>query len=227
MILSIETATPVCSVTLHHEGKLLADSNLYKSQSHSVMLNPMIEQVLAMAQCPLSALKGIVVSKGPGSYTGLRIGTSTAKGLCFALDIPLLSVNTLDALAYQIAQLQHEPSLLLCPMLDARRMEVYCAVYQADLAEVQPTQAKIIDEYSFEDILTEKKVLFFGDGAGKCRAVLEKNKNAFFLENIYPKASAVGELAYQKYQTQSFEDLAYFEPFYLKDFVNNTKINKA
>jgi tRNA threonylcarbamoyladenosine biosynthesis protein TsaB len=223
MILSIETATSACSVALHQEGKLLAEANLYKSQSHSKMLKPMIEQVLKVAQCQLSDLKAIAVSKGPGSYTGLRIGTSTAKGLCFALDIPLLSVNTLDALAKQITQTQSE-AIYLCPMLDARRMEVYCAIYQSDLKEVQATEAKIIDEHSFEDILVHHKMLFFGDGAEKCRSLLEKNKNAFFIENIYPKANAVGELAYQKYQSNSFEDLAYFEPFYLKDFVNNTKI---
>ncbi len=225
LILSLETSTPVCSVALHREGTCLASMDLYIKQSHSGRLSPMIEQVLKISNCSLHEVKALALAKGPGSYTGLRIGTSTAKGLAYALDIPLLAVNTLEALAAQARQVSPGYDLY-CPMLDARRMEVYCALLNAEGQMIAPTQAKIIDETSFAEELLSNRILFFGDGAPKCREVLGASPQAFFLEAFPPTAQAVGRLAYPKFLDQAWEDVAYFEPFYLKDFVATIPKNK-
>ncbi len=224
MIVSIDTSTPACSVALHDKGKLITELNLHQSKSSSAMLQVMLEDLLKFAQISWKEVQAIAVAKGPGSYTGLRICTSTAKGLCFALDIPLLAVNTLEAMTHQVSLTQASADYLLCPMLDARRMEVYCAVYEQDLKSYSPTEAKIIDANSFEDILLNRKVVFFGEGASKCQNVLAHQKNAIFLEGIFPRATHLGFLAYPKYQQQAFEDVAYFEPFYLKDFIGNKRM---
>jgi tRNA threonylcarbamoyladenosine biosynthesis protein TsaB len=223
LILSIETSTSACSVALYEGEKLLANFDLYAEQSHSAMLTTLCEQTVLSAGFQLNDLAGIAVGKGPGSYTGLRIGTATAKGLCYVLDIPLLAVNTLEAMAWQVKQMLTDEAWL-CPMLDARRMEVYCAVYQADLQLVEPTQAKIMDATSFADLLAVQRIIFFGNGAAKCRKLLEYSPHAYFLADIHPSAKAVGALAHHLFQAQKSEDLAYFEPFYLKDFVSNTQV---
>ncbi|QHT68391.1 tRNA (adenosine(37)-N6)-threonylcarbamoyltransferase complex dimerization subunit type 1 TsaB [Rhodocytophaga rosea] len=218
LILSIETATKVCSVALHRQGKLLGVSELFSEKSHSGAITLLIQNLVTLSGFQLTDIEAIAVSKGPGSYTGLRIGTATAKGLCFALDKPLIAVHTLEAMTYGLIHKIPGNDYLFCPMIDARRMEVYCAVYQKDLQEVWPVDARIINENSFTELLSIHKIIFFGDGAAKCKPLLSHSEHTCFVEDIYPSAADAGELAYQKFTQQIFEDIAYFEPFYLKEF---------
>ncbi|MFT5616965.1 MAG: tRNA threonylcarbamoyladenosine biosynthesis protein TsaB [Arenicella sp.] len=218
MILSIETSTPVCSVALHRENELLGSYELHTEKSHSTALTQMIENLLKLTKISAKELKAVAVSKGPGSYTGLRIGTSTAKGLCYGLDIPLISINTLESMAFGVSQFFANSNSLICPMIDARRMEVYTAHYSANLDEQKPVYAKIIDENSFSEELGVNKVVIFGNGAKKCLSAIE-HKNLIFLDGIVPHAKQIGEIAQTKFEQEEFADLAYFEPFYLKDFI--------
>lgn len=248
IILSIETSTKACSAAIHQDGKLLSVSELYNEKSSSGMLTTLIEHVVKTASLKLNEIDAIAVAKGPGSYTGLRIGVSTAKGLCFTLEKPLIAINTLEAMAYSMVNVKHlifddgylveniqtstsnrsvgriQHSTLLVPMLDARRMEVYCAVYEANTLElIEPTQAKVIDETSFADLLENHQIIFFGDGAEKCRATLGGSSNAVFLtQTIFPSAKSIGALATRAFEQQQFENVADFEPFYLKEFVGTT-----
>lgn len=218
LILSIDTSTKVCSVALHQDGKLLAVNELYTEKSHSGMLTTLCENVVKYAGFSLKSLDAFAVAKGPGSYTGLRVGVSTAKGFCFALDKPLIAVNTLEAMAYQLKDFYDETHLL-CPMIDARRMEVYCQVLDNQMNVISETEAKIIDELSFSELLNENQLVFFGDGAIKCKAVIT-HKNAIFLNTeIHPSAKTVGLLATNSFEKSLFENVVTFEPFYLKDFV--------
>jgi tRNA threonylcarbamoyladenosine biosynthesis protein TsaB len=220
LILNIETATEVCSVALARDGKLLSIRESRGGYTHSENITVFINEAIQEAGVSLNELDAVAVSKGPGSYTGLRIGVSTAKGLCFALNKPLLAVNTLLSLAnnFLTSDLKAQVSNLFCPMLDARRMEVYCAVYDAALHEVAPTAAVIIDENSFGEILKTNTIYFFGNGAMKCKSILQ-HPNAIFVEDVYPSASAMIPLMEKIFAEKKFEDTAYFEPFYLKDFV--------
>ena len=218
LILSIDTSTKVCSVALHSDGKLLAISELYTEKSHSGMLTTLCESVVKYAGFSLKSLDAIAVAKGPGSYTGLRIGISTAKGFCFALDKPLIAINTLEAMAYQVKSFYNEP-YLFCPMIDARRMEVYCQVLDNQMNIISETEAKVIDELSFSEILNEKKIVFFGDGAIKCQAEIAHKNAVFLLTEIHPSAKTVGLLATNSFEKSLFENVVTFEPFYLKDFV--------
>ena len=217
MILSIETSTKVCSVALHHQGELLAESTLYVDKSHSEKLALLIRDLLTYAEIETKDLTAGAIAAGPGSYTGLRIGTSTAKGLCYALNLPLIAINTLEAMAYGVAQTITE-DVLLCPMLDARRMEVYSLLADKELNIIQPTKELIIDEASYSKELENTKIVFFGNGAPKCQPILDAHPNAFFLTSQAISAVHVGALAWKKYQAEAFEDLAYFEPEYLKEF---------
>lgn len=218
LILSIDTSTKVCSVALHQNGNLLAISELFTEKSHSGMLTTLCENVVNHGGFSLHQLDAIAVAKGPGSYTGLRIGVSTAKGFCFALDKPLISINTLEAMAFQVKDFYDETHLL-CPMIDARRMEVYCQIIDNQMNTISETEAKIIDEESFNDIFEVKKIVFFGDGATKCQEKIT-HKNAIFLKNdITPSAKTVGVLATNSFEKSLFENVVTFEPFYLKDFV--------
>ncbi|MES2796394.1 MAG: tRNA (adenosine(37)-N6)-threonylcarbamoyltransferase complex dimerization subunit type 1 TsaB [Bacteroidota bacterium] len=218
-LLSIETSQKVGSVAIHKNNELLASHTLYTEKSASSLLTPQIEQILSNCDLKPSELSAIAVAKGPGSYTGLRIAVSTAKGLCVAIDKPLISVNTLEAMACQISPF-FPKHYLLCPMLDARRMEVYCMILNQNLEIVEKTHAKIIDEGSFSELLDKNIVVFFGDGAAKCKTALSQNKNAIFLERaIFPNAEKVGELAVKKFEKQQFENLVTFEPYYLKEFI--------
>ncbi len=225
MILSIDTSTTVCSVALHQDGVLLGCYELFTEKTSSAMLTTLAGELVRQAGHSLNELDAIAVAKGPGSYTGLRISVSTAKGLCFALDKPLISVNTLQAMVEQVRpfyQGQANAKLLFCPMLDARRMEVYCAFYDQVGAQTRPTAAEVIDETSFVDVLTGQPVLFFGDGADKCRPALSIHTNARFLDVlIRPSARTVGVLAERQLAAGAVEDLATFEPFYLKEFLAN------
>jgi tRNA threonylcarbamoyladenosine biosynthesis protein TsaB len=219
LVLSIDTATPVCSVALHLQSQLLGYAETVGDKSHSRNLTLLIQQVLSLSGYTLAQLDAVAVGKGPGSYTGLRIGVSTAKGICFALDKPLIGVPTLECMALQVQDYLTDPQLLFCPMLDARRMEVYCALYRQSLETVLPVSAVIVAEGSFSEQLTGHKVVFFGNGAPKCRSLLEKHPNAQFAEGVYPSARYTGKLAWYRFKKQQFEDLAYFEPFYLKEFI--------
>ncbi len=218
LILSIETATKTCSVALHVKGNLIGSQELNVDKSHSKFLAPMIRDLFQHVNKEMKDLSAVAISKGPGSYTGLRIGTSTAKGICYALDIPLLAVNTLLAMCF-MANETNPKGHHLCPMLDARRMEVYTLIADKNLKIIQETRAIIINEYSFTKELDRHPVIFFGEGMTKARTLLQKHPNALFLENIYPLANAVGYLAQEKYQKKEFENLEAFEPFYLKDFI--------
>ena len=220
LILLIETATKSCSVSLSFQNKIIAcKEEVNKQYSHAEKLNVFIASLFRKTDFSIKDLDVIAVSKGPGSYTGLRIGVSTAKGLCYALDVPLISVSTLKAMAFGMAQ--KEKSDLYCPMIDARRMEVYNAFYNSTNKETRDIQADIIEVYSYQKEL-DKKVLFFGDGAEKCKAII-RHKNAKFLDGIYPTSKDMLSLVLQKYTNKDFEDVAYFEPFYLKDFIAGKK----
>lgn len=238
MILSIDTSTTGCSVALHDDSRLLACYELFTERTSSSLLTTLINNVVQHTGHQLADLDAIAVAKGPGSYTGLRIAVATAKGLCFALDKPLLAVNTLRAMTEQVRryfslerQLGLIPhgdaspvSLLFCPMIDARRMEVYCALHNAEGLDILPTTAKIIDDQSFAEELERGRILFFGDGAAKCRPILSQHPNARFLEQpVHPSAQAVGALAYVGFQGRQFENLTTFEPFYLKEFMSTQK----
>ncbi|AKD58704.1 tRNA (adenosine(37)-N6)-threonylcarbamoyltransferase complex dimerization subunit type 1 TsaB [Spirosoma radiotolerans] len=224
LILSLDTSTTVCSVALHRQNDssanpLLGCYELFIERTSSAMLTTLINDIVGQAGFTLPELDAIAVAKGPGSYTGLRISVSTAKGLCFALGKPLLAINTLMAMAEQVRP--YVPAThLLCPMIDARRMEVYCALYDTHGREVQPTAATIIDEQSFADELTQRPIIFFGDGAEKCRSILGVHPNAVFpATTVLPSARTIGQLAIDAFDQGQFEDVATFEPFYLKDFM--------
>jgi tRNA threonylcarbamoyladenosine biosynthesis protein TsaB len=216
IILSIETSTPVCSVALHGDGKILTALEVHQEYSHASKLAILVEEVTKLSDTPLDRIDAVALSSGPGSYTGLRIGTSLAKGLCYALDIPLISVPTLEAMAVLVSRF-YPGDVLFCPMIDARRMEVYCQINDRDLSEIEPVQAKVIDSESFQSLLDVRPIVFFGSGAAKCRSVI-LHKNARFLENINPLASRFGELAYAKFEQGKFEDVTEFVPSYLKEF---------
>lgn len=214
-ILNIETATTNCSVSLSKDGEtiVLKEDN-DKSYSHAERLHVYIDMVLKEANIDSKDLNAIAISKGPGSYTGLRIGVSAAKGLCFALDKPLISVPTLQALAHQI---NCDDGIIVC-LLDARRMEVYSAIYDANYNQIRDTEAQILTEDSFKEYLENGKVYFIGNGVEKTKALINHN-NAIFIEHKLPSANEMSLLAFNKYKFGDFEDVAYFEPYYLKDFV--------
>lgn len=217
LILSLETSGKVCSVAIHDDAKLLATSELHVEQSHASKLAVLIDEVRKLSGIEFSQLKAVAISSGPGSYTGLRIGTSTAKGLCFSLDIPLIAVGSLDLLAFQMKNINYQGALL-CPMIDAHRMEVYCMVTDALLNPLQPVEAKIVDGLSFNNYLDKSTILFFGDGSEKCKNVI-RHPNAFFIDGVYPKALYLGMLAFEKFKKSKFEDLVNVEPHYLKEFM--------
>ena len=214
-ILSIETATTNCSVSLSKDGKVLflkEDNNI--NYSHAESLHVFIEEVIKSSDIELSQLDAIAVSKGPGSYTGLRIGVSAAKGLCYALNIPLIAVNTLQSLAHQVEIKEG----CIVPMLDARRMEVYSAVYNESYHQLGDIEAQILDESSFKELLSSKPVYFIGSGVEKTKSLIQ-HFNAHFIENKLPSAQQMASLAYDKHKKNDIEDVAYFEPFYLKEFI--------
>ena len=221
IILGIETATKICSVAVSKGKKLLALREEGGEYSHAEKLNSFIEDCLKQAKISMQQIDAVAVSKGPGSYTGLRIGVSTAKGLCYALNKPLISVDTLQAMALKMKS-ENTDVDLYCPMLDARRMEVYTAFYNQKNEKVEEISAKIIDEQSFNEELKTKKVIFFGDGAEKCKEVLANNSNAVFSDNGLPSAQFINEIASEKLENNQLEDVAYFEPYYLKDFIATT-----
>jgi len=213
LILNLETATKTCSVALSKDGTVIGKKELTsENYSHAEKLNLFIEDVLAEANVSLKELDALAVSAGPGSYTGLRIGTSTAKGLCYALDKPLIAVNSLKALT---AQLKQEKEMFYAPMFDARRMEVYTALYDDQLNEIKATDAVVMDSEFCNEI--EGKVVYFGPGASKCKELLSPEK--FTYTEVEVSAVGMAQLADEQFNQNNFVDVAYFEPAYLKDFV--------
>ncbi len=224
IILHLETATTNCSVSISKGNDTIAlKENNAASYSHSEQLHIFIKEALKEASLSFSDLDAVAISKGPGSYTGLRIGVSAAKGLCFALGLPLISVPTLQSMAHQVPLKQGE---LVIPVLDARRMEVYSCVYDANYDEIRETRAEIVDEESFKDYISDEKVYVVGSGAEKCRGVVQ-HPNFIFDESVVPSAKDMVSMAFKKYESKQFEDVAYFEPYYLKDFVLQKKKKKA
>ena len=214
IILNIETATKNCSVALAKDGKTIVCKELATENfSHAEKLHVFIEQILVESDVQFSELNAIAVSQGPGSYTGLRIGVSSAKGFSYALNIPLISVDTLQLLAKQITI---DKGIIL-PMIDARRMEVFSAMYDSNYNQIRATQAEIIDESSYQEI--SETIHLVGDGIGKFTNTLTDEKFVFHNEVVYPSANEMSALSFQKFQKSNFEDVAYFEPFYLKDFL--------
>ena len=217
-ILQIETATAVCSVALSIDGKTVSIKEESGQNLHASNLTLFIESVMQNSELNLSDLDAIAISKGPGSYTGLRIGVSTAKGLCYALDKPLVAIETLKMMAAGFVLEKPDYEGLICPMIDARRMEVYTTVLDGNLNVLEETSAKIIDEQSFSELLSNYKITFLGDGAAKCADVLN-HPNALFSDSNFNSAGNMSSLALNAFTHANFEDVAYFEPFYLKDFV--------
>jgi tRNA threonylcarbamoyladenosine biosynthesis protein TsaB len=213
-ILNIETATKNCSVALAKDGNVILCKEIAEQgYSHAEKLHVFIDEILKEANIGIQELNAVAVSQGPGSYTGLRIGVSAAKGFCYALQIPLIAIDTLQVLALQ-AKVN---SGNIIPMIDARRMEVYSAVFTYDYEKVRATQAEIITESSFSDI--EQEIYFVGDSSEKCQSVLTQSNHFFLNDIVYPSAREMCGLSFDKFQKKQFEDVAYFEPFYLKDFM--------
>lgn len=225
-ILNIETATPLCSVAVAIDGKVIAQRESFEEKSHASHLAVFIKELLNENSLKIADLDAIAVGMGPGSYTGLRIGVSVAKGLCFGSKLPLIAVSTLEIIYNQaitspdtvIQEALKSRDTLICPMIDARRMEVYTCLYyiSGEIAEV--VTAKIIVAGSFSQHLHRQKVIFLGSGMEKCREVLA-HANAVFASGVYPHASSLALLSEQAFREQHFEETAYFEPFYLKDFI--------
>ncbi|MEM8524900.1 MAG: tRNA (adenosine(37)-N6)-threonylcarbamoyltransferase complex dimerization subunit type 1 TsaB [Bacteroidota bacterium] len=214
-LLLLETATEICSVGICKDGKMISTQQAKKNYQHSERLTILIEKLLKENDLQMQDLSAITISKGPGSYTALRIGTSTAKGICYALDLPLIAIDTLTALADAAHKKVRDDNTYYCPMIDARRMEVYASLFDAQLNNIQPMQSMIIDESSFRAYFEKKqRIVFVGNGAPKCKAILT-NPLAHF-EDLVCDASHLAALAHQKYETQTFEDVAYFVPTYGK-----------
>ncbi|OFX16424.1 MAG: tRNA (adenosine(37)-N6)-threonylcarbamoyltransferase complex dimerization subunit type 1 TsaB [Bacteroidetes bacterium GWA2_31_9] len=232
LILCIETATSVCSVSLSKGGEVIALREINEEKAHASQITVFVSEVLEKSGFSIKNLDAVAVSKGPGSYTGLRIGVSASKGICYGLEIPLISVDTLYSMALGFLEFHNDfiqnlysENILLCPMIDAMRMEVYNQLVDLKQQTIRKTQAEIIDENSFSEYFKTHKVIFFGSGADKCKDIIT-NKNAYFFPSFLNSAKFLSKFAFQKFQSQQFENTAYFEPFYLKDFVAKVKQNK-
>lgn len=219
-ILSIETSTDVCSVAVSQDGACIFEREDHSGPNHAVKLGVYVDEALSFIDSHLITLDGVAVSCGPGSYTGLRIGVSMAKGVCYGRSVKLISVPTLELLCVPVLlseQIQEEDALL-CPMLDARRMEVYAQLYDRSLKEIRPIQADVVDHDTYKSYLDEHPVYFFGNGAEKCLETIN-HPNAHLIKGVEPLAKNMFPLAEKRMMNEQFEDVAYFVPFYLKDFV--------
>lgn len=222
LILHIETSTNVCSVALSENTVCLFSKSNAEGMNHAALLSVFIAEALEVLKSENKKLDAVAVSSGPGSYTGLRIGVSTAKGLCYGLDIPLIAVSTLEVLTIQaLAVVENKENALFCPMIDARRMEVYAAFYDGSGALKREISADIITSDSYTELLANQAVYFFGNGAEKCKSTLI-HSNAHFLENLVPLAENMISFAEKAFNEKQFVDTAYFEPFYLKEFQTTT-----
>lgn len=223
LILNLETSMDICSVCLSENGKIIDLVESDEERTHASSLTVFIEDMLSRNKLKMKDLKAVAVSKGPGSYTGLRIGVSVAKGLCYGANLPLLSVNTLQAMAlggqlYYDKKGELDKNTWFCPMIDARRLEVYCCFFDFSNVPQNDIRAEIITNDSFKEILEQRKVLFFGNGAPKCKSLIQ-HKNALFIEDFKHSSKFMIPLAEKAFHESRFEDVAYFEPFYLKDFI--------
>ena len=250
MILCLETATPSCSVALVHNGDVLACEEDPKGQNHSEKITLFIDSVMKKAGISYDQLDAVAVSMGPGSYTGLRIGVSTAKGICYAVSKPLIAVETLEAMAFGglsvistdafssvistdafssviSTERSERRNLLLIPAIDARRMEVYAAIFDENINKIKDTEAVIIDENSFADLKKDHHLYLFGDGADKCAEIFKNDDKITVIKDFYCSAKYMNTIAQQKFNNKDFVDVAYFEPFYLKDFVPGTPTVKG
>ena len=218
-ILHIETSTDICSVAVSEDGQVIFDQEDHSGPNHAERLGTMVDEALSFTDNHAIPFDAVAVSCGPGSYTGLRIGVSMAKGVCYGRNLKLIAVPTLELLCVPILLREiPEEDALLCPMLDARRMEVYAGIYDRGLKPVRPIQADIVDDDTYKAYLDEHPVYFFGNGAKKCQEAIS-HPNAHFIEDIHPIAKWMQPLAEKRFLNEQFEDVAYFVPFYLKDFV--------
>ncbi|MCM1034267.1 MAG: tRNA (adenosine(37)-N6)-threonylcarbamoyltransferase complex dimerization subunit type 1 TsaB [Paludibacter sp.] len=224
LILNIETSTNVCSAALSENGILLRYHIDTETHNHAKQLPLFIEELLGWLDLEKKTLDAVALSQGPGSYTGLRIGTATAKGICYGRQIPLIAIDTLQILAQGVTN--RTEADYLCPMIDARRMEVYCTLYDKDVQKLSETAAQVIDENSFGEWLAQGKIYFFGDGADKCKEVLS-HENAVFMEGIMPDARNMVSLAEAAFRAREFADIAYFSPYYLKEYQPAHSKNKV
>jgi len=225
-ILSIETGTSICSVVLSDGKQVIALRESNGEPAHAAKLSVFIEEILSTQKLQVSDLDAIAISEGPGSYTGMRIGTSTAKGLCFGANKPLIAVGSLQSLAkLAVEKTNPAPEILLCPMIDARRMEVYTALYNSNAEKITEVSAQIVDENTYTELLKTHRIIFFGDGAEKCKSAIN-SPNATFAD-ISASATGMIDIATEKFANSDFVDVAYFEPFYLKDFVATTPKKKV
>lgn len=222
LILNIETATTVCSVSVSDKNDIITFEEVNGGYTHAENLHVFIKEVMQQAGLRFGQLDAVSVSKGPGSYTGLRIGVSAAKGIAYALNKPLIALDTLQLMAQNAVAIVKEDALY-CPMLDARRMEVYTACYNPSLENVLPVHALIVNEDSIKQFDLGRNLVFFGDGMHKCRSFLEIFSQTQFVENVNPSSECMASLAYSAYLEKKFENVAYFEPFYLKDFLITSK----
>ncbi len=226
-IIHIETSTSVCSAALSRDGAVQCHFENFDGPLHASLLGAYVKELMTFARDKEIKVEAVAVSSGPGSYTGLRIGVSEAKGLCFGLGVPLISVPTLELLACATMFRNYfEEDVLYCPMIDARRMEVYAAVYDNALNSVAPVGAYVVDEHTFAYLLDNHRIVFSGDGSAKCKEVI-KHPNAIFVDDIVPLATDMLALAERAFRNGKFEDVAYFEPFYLKEFIATTPKNKV
>jgi tRNA threonylcarbamoyladenosine biosynthesis protein TsaB len=224
LLLHIETATDVCSVCLARDGVLSGIEESHEKNSHAALLHVLIKSLLKKNHIKYSDLEGIAVSMGPGSYTGLRIGVAAAKGFCFSMGIPLIAINSLQAMTAWFIETQKidafkKEEILFCPMIDARRMEVYTALFNPELSFIEPAKAVVLDSNSFDEIFLQKKILFFGTGSDKFRDLIPDQNRAFFFRNFSTSSAGMPGLANTAYEAREFRNLTMFEPFYLKDFL--------
>lgn len=224
-LLTIETSTPVCSCALSCDGEILINKENYEGRSHASLLGLYVHEIMEYVREQHIRVDAVAVSSGPGSYTGLRIGVSEAKGLSYGLGIPLIAIPTARVMASMMRDKADEETFL-CPMIDARRMEVYATFFDRSLTVVRETSADIVEKGSYSDLLDGKTIIFFGNGAEKCRSVIT-HPNALFFDDIHPLASGMVPLAEKAFVDKAFVDIAYFEPFYLKEFVATTPKNKV
>jgi len=229
LILSIESSTEVCSVTIARDGTAILSREELTGQNHARLLTVFIDEVLICSNIAIEQLDAVAVSGGPGSYTGLRIGVSVAKGICYALHLPLCAISSLESLAHHVIHdiVNHismeTDKVLFCPMIDARRMEVYTSFYDKNETQIRRIQADIIDHKSYLDFLENNTVYFFGNGAAKCREAIT-HPNAIFINGIFSSSKNMIGLAERNFRRQEFVDVAYYEPFYLKDFVTTIPV---
>lgn len=229
LIMNIETSAEHCSVTLADKGIIIDSLTEKEERSHASSLAVLIDKIIQKNNLSINSLSAVAISQGPGSYTGLRIGTSTAKGICYGLDIPLIAVDTLQAMSWGVKQTlkvdKSEGEILFCPMLDARRMEIYTATYNYQLSQKKSTTSIVLDNETVEDF-KDKRNVFFGSGIEKFKSLIN-TEDYIFIDNLVPHSDFLSELSFKLFQKNDFVDTAYFEPFYLKEFVATTPKKKV